>query len=91
MLNKAMIAAAAALAIGGSSIAATAADAAPRGIGGAGFHGEGFRGGDRDGWRGGGWAWGWRRPGVYVGPAWGYGDCGWRWSPYYGRYVRACW
>jgi hypothetical protein len=84
MFKKVLVAAAAALSIGGA-MAATSADAAP----------HGWRGGwhDHDGWRGGwGRGYGWRVPGVYVGPTWGYyGGCGWRWSAYYGRYVRACW
>jgi opacity protein-like surface antigen len=81
MLKKILIAAVAALSIGGA-MAATSADAAP----------HGGRGGWHEGWRGGYAGYGWRVPGVFVGPTWGYyGGCGWRWSPRWGRYVRACW
>jgi hypothetical protein len=85
MFKKAMIAAAAALSIGGA-MAATSADAAP-------WHGGGWGGGWHGGWHDGGWrGYGWRAPVVYAGPVWGYrGGCGWRWSPYWGHYVRACW
>jgi len=86
MFKKILIAAAAALSIGGA-MAATSADAAPHG-GWGGGHAVWHGAGSRPGWRG-GW---WGVPGAYVGPTWGYyGGCGWRWSPYAGRYVRACW
>jgi hypothetical protein len=87
MFKKAMLAAAAALSIGGA-MAATSADAAPWHDGGRGGWHEGWRG-DHDGWRGGerdGWRIGWRGPGY-----WGYyGGCRtyWRWSDWAGRYVR---
>ncbi len=90
MLKKAIIAAAAALSIGGA-MAATSANAEPwrdGGFRGGGWH-DGWRGGEREGWRGG---YGWRAPAVFTGPARAYyGGCGWRWSPYWGHYVRVCW
>ncbi len=91
MIRKALIAATAALALGGASVA-TSADAAPHGgwHGGGGYHGGGWHGGYgyRGGWRGGyGYGWG---PGVYYGAGY-YDGCGLRWSPRWGRYVRACW
>jgi hypothetical protein len=92
MFKKAMIAALAALSIGGA-MTATSADAAPWHGGGRGDH-DGWRGGWHEEWRG-GWGrggYGWRAPAYYVGPSWGYYEgCGWRWSPRWGRYVRACW
>lgn len=89
MFKKVLVAAAAALSIGGAMAATPASAYGWRG----GWHDRGgWR--DHDDWRG-GWGrggFGWRAPGIYVGPTWGYyGGCGWRWSRYYGRYVRACW